>query len=158
MTRTDDVLRLLKVPFPIVQAPMVGVSTPQLAAAVSNAGALGSIGLGASTTQQAQEMIQATRALTDKPFNVNLFCHQPAVADSAREAAWLAHLAPFFAEFSAKPPPSLTESYQSFLVNESMMDMLLSERPAVVSFQFGLPPAEWIRALREAGIVTMACA
>jgi len=44
MTYTDDLLRLLNIQFPIVQAPMVGVSTPQLAAAVCNAGALGSIG------------------------------------------------------------------------------------------------------------------
>jgi nitronate monooxygenase len=158
MTRTDDILRLLNVQYPIIQAPMVGVSTPQLAAAVSNAGAIGSIGLGASTAQQAQTMIQATRALTSRPFNANLFCHHPAVADSAREAAWLDHLAPFFAEFGTKPPVSLTESYHSFLVDEEMLEMLLRERPAVVSFHFGLPPVEWIRALREAGMVTLACA
>src|SRR3982751_2724193 len=110
MTSTDDILKLLNVQFPIIQAPMVGVSTPQLAAAGSNAGALGSIGLGASTPQQAQDMIRATRALTDKPFNVNLFCHRPAVAHAEREANWLAHLAPFFAEFDAKPPDTLVES------------------------------------------------
>lgn len=157
MTNTDDVLRLLKVRYPIIQAPMVGVSTPLLAAAVSNAGALGSIGLGASNAQQAEDMIRATRALTDKPFNVNLFCHRPAVADAKREAAWLDYLAPFFEEFGAKPPAKLVESYQSFLVNEAMLDMLLREKPAVVSFHFGLPPAEWIQALREAGCVTLAC-
>src|SRR5262245_25900910 len=104
MTRTDDILRLLHVQYPIIQAPMVGVDTPQLAAAVSNAGALGSIGLGASTAQQAQAMIQATRALTDKPFNANVFCHRPAVADPAREKEWLEYLTPFFAEFDAAPP------------------------------------------------------
>src|SRR5471032_1838554 len=96
MSATHELLRLLDVQHPIIQAPMVGVSTPQLAAAVSNAGALGSIGLGASNAQQAREMIQATRALTDKPFNANLFCHVPAVADAAREGQWLAHLAPLF--------------------------------------------------------------
>ncbi len=51
---------------------MAGVSTPALAAAVSNAGALGSLGLGASTVAQAEAMIVATRQLTDRPFNVNL--------------------------------------------------------------------------------------
>ncbi|MBA3871412.1 MAG: nitronate monooxygenase [Anaerolineae bacterium] len=158
MTRTNDLLHLLNVQFPIVQAPMVGVSTPQLAAAVSNAGALGSIALGASTTQQAQEMIQATRALTDKPFNVNLFCHRPAVANPVREATWLTHLAPFFAEFGTQPPASLTESYKSFLANETMLDMLLTEQPSVVSFHFGLPPVKWIHDLHEAGITTLACA
>ncbi len=157
MTRTEDALHLFNVKFPIIQAPMVGVSTPLLAATVSNAGALGSIGLGASSAQQGQDMIRATRALTDKPFNVNLFCHRPAVADSRREAAWLEYLAPFFAEFGAIPPTKLVESYQSFLGNEAMLSMLLSEKPAVVSFHFGLPPAEWIEALRNAGLVTLAC-
>lgn len=158
MTGTDDVLDLLQVKYPIIQAPMVGVSTPQLAAAVSNAGALGSIGLGASSAQQAQALIQATRALTDKPFNVNLFCHHPAVADPVREAAWLDYLAPFFAEFGAQPPATITETYRSFLVDEAMFDMLLRERPAVVSFHFGLPSNDWIQTLREKGIVTLASA
>jgi nitronate monooxygenase len=158
MTRTDDLLHLLKIEYPIIQAPMVGVDTPQLAAAVSNAGALGSIGLGGSTAQQSQTMIRAVRALTDKPFNANLFCHRPAVADPVREAAWLAYLEPIFAEFRAKPPSALKEGYRSFLADEEKLEILLQEKPAIVSFHFGLPPAEWIHALREAGIVTLACA
>jgi nitronate monooxygenase len=155
--KTDDVLRLLHIQHPIIQAPMVGVSTPQLAAAVSNAGALGSIGLGASTAQQAREMIHATRALTDRPTNVYLFCHAPAVSDPLREAAWLEHLAPFFAEFGASPPAKLTEIYRSFLADEATLEVLLSKRPAVASFHFGLPPAEWIRALRDVGTACLAC-
>ena len=155
--KTDDVLHLLHIQHPIIQAPMVGVSTPQLAAAVSNAGALGSIGLGASTAQQAREMIHATRALTDRPINVNLFCHAPAVSDPLREAAWLEHLAPFFAEFGASPPAKLSEIYRSFLADEATLEVLLSERPAVASFHFGLPPAEWIRALRDVGTASLAC-
>ncbi len=158
MHTTDALLRLLNIRHPIIQAPMVGVSTPQLAAAVSNAGALGSIGLGASSPEQAQALIQTTRALTDQPFNVNLFCHQPAVADPARESAWIAYLAPFFAEFGAQPPTSLKSGYDTFLGNQPMFDMLLRERPAVISFHFGLPPREWIAALREVGIITLASA
>lgn len=157
-TTTDALLRLLNIAHPIIQAPMVGVSTPELAAAVSNAGALGSIGLGASSPEQAQTLIQSTRALTDKPFNVNLFCHRPPVADEAREAAWLAYLAPYFAEFGAQPPTTLKSGYDTFLGNQPMFDMLLQEQPDVVSFHFGLPPREWIQALRAAGMVTLACA
>lgn len=150
--------RLLGIEHPIIQAPMVGVSTPALAAAVSNAGALGSIGIGASTPEQARAMIAATRALTGKPFNVNLFCHRPAQADPAREAAWLAHLRPVFAEFGAEPPAGLTEIYKSFVEDEAMLEMLLAERPAVVSFHFGLPRQEWIDALRAAGVRLLASA
>jgi nitronate monooxygenase len=103
-------------------------------------------------------MIQATRALTSRPFNVNLFCHRRATADAAREAAWLAYLKPHFAQFGAKPPTVLREIYETFVENEPMLAMLLEERPAIVSFHFGLPSPEWIRQFRAAGIVTLACA
>ena len=56
---------LRNLPLPIIQAPMAGVSTPRLAAAVSNAGGLGSLGLGASSAAQARAMIEETQALTD---------------------------------------------------------------------------------------------
>ncbi|MBE0116090.1 nitronate monooxygenase, partial [Klebsiella michiganensis] len=76
----------LDIDYPIIQAPMAGVSTPELAAAVSGAGALGSLGLGSSTVEQAETLINRTRRLTTRPFNVNLFCHAPAVRDPQREA------------------------------------------------------------------------
>lgn len=143
---------------PIIQAPMAGTSTPTLAAAVSNAGGLGSIAVGAATVAQAREAIIATRALTAKPFNVNLFCHRPALADAAREAAWLAHLRPLFDEFDSCAPATLRELYTSFVADAAMLDLLLHERPAVVSFHFGLPPASFIAALQQAGIVLLATA
>ncbi|MBZ9559689.1 MULTISPECIES: nitronate monooxygenase [unclassified Modicisalibacter] len=143
---------------PIIQAPMAGVATPELAAAVSNAGGLGSLGIGASSVEQARSMIERTRALTSRPFNVNVFCHTPAVRDAARESAWLAHLAPLFRESGGEPPSGLEEIYRSFLEDEAAFEMLLETRPAVVSFHFGLPSEARIRALREAGIYTLATA
>jgi nitronate monooxygenase len=148
---------LLGIRHPIIQAPMAGVSTPRLAAAVSEAGGLGSLGVGANSAQQARALIGETRALTARPFNVNLFCHQPARADAAREAAWLDYLRPLFAEFDAAPPAALGEIYTSFLADADMLEVLLAERPAVVSFHFGLPPAKTIAALKGAGIRLLAC-
>ncbi len=83
---------------PIIQAPMAGVATPELVAAVSNAGGLGSLGIGASSVAQAKEMIERTRALTSKPFNVNVFCHTPALRDDSLAQAWLQRLEPLFQE------------------------------------------------------------
>jgi len=144
--------------FPIIQAPMAGVATPALAAAVSNAGALGSLGFGTSTPAQARDMMQATRALTQRPFLVNVFCHVPMPRDAAREAAWLQHLAPLFALFGGAPPSTLRETHRSFLGDDETYALLLAEVPAAVSFHFGLPPVERIRALQDAGIVTLATA
>jgi nitronate monooxygenase len=103
-------------------------------------------------------MLRATRALTDRPFQANVFCHRPAVADAPREAAWLDRLAPLFAEFGATPPQALREIYASFVGNDAMLAVLLEERPAVVSFHFGLPDAAALGALRDRGIVTLATA
>ena len=155
---TAKLLSQLGIKHPVIQAPMVGVSTPQLAAAVSNAGALGSIGLGASTAVQGREMIRQTRALTDRPFNVNLFCHQPANFDRARNDAWLKHLSSLFPEFEGVAPQALREIYTSFVTDREMLDMLLLEKPAVVSFHFGVPDVQWIAELKGAGIFTLGCA
>nr|WP_256737606.1 nitronate monooxygenase [Pseudomonas sp. dw_358] len=151
-------LQRLAVQHPIIQAPMVGVSTPELAAAVSNAGALGSIGLGASTAELGRVLIHRTRQLSERPFNVNLFCHAPARFDEARNNAWLAHLTPLFEEFGGEPPQVLKEIYTSFVADPAMLQMLLEERPAVVSFHFGAPQADWIAQLKAAGILTLGCA
>lgn len=152
---SNPLLSLLNIELPILQSPMVGVSTPKLAAAVSNAGGLGAIGIGASNVEQARAMLRETASLTDKPFNVNLFCHAPAVQDAAREGQWLEFLTPFFAAFDAPAPTSLREIYTSFVADAGMLQMLLEEKPAVVSFHFGLPGQSAIDALKDAGIVLL---
>lgn len=148
-----DLLRKLSIELPIIQAPMAGVSTPAMAAAVSNAGALGSIGVGAVDANGAREMILATMQLTQKPFNVNVFCHKPAVANTRRESAWLSRLKPEFAKFGAAPPAKLKEIYKSFIEDDEMLDLFLETRPKVVSFHFGLPSQIKIDRLKDAGIV-----
>lgn len=155
---TSSFLDRLGIDLPIIQAPMAGVATPQLAAAVCNAGGLGSLGIGPSPVDQARQMIEQTRALTDRPLNINLFCHAPAQSDAAREAAWLQHLAPLFAEAGVPVPASIQAGYPSFVEDDQTYEMLLATRPAVISFHFGLPSAERIQALQQAGICLLATA
>lgn len=151
-------LASLGVRLPIIQAPMAGTSTPVMVAAVNAAGGLGSMALGASSASQAAETLRTLRGLTSGPFNVNLFCHAPARRDASREAAWLAALTDPFATFGSRPPEALSEIYTSFLTDEAMLRVILDARPAVVSFHFGLPSADRIAALRQAGIRLMATA
>jgi nitronate monooxygenase len=153
-----DLLNLLRIDLPIIQAPMAGVSTPALAAAVSNAGALGSVAVGAINEEGARAAIAETRKLTDRPFQVNAFCHRKAQADPAREAAWLAYLAPHFAANGAAPPSALREIYKSFLDDDGMLEVLLEARPAAASFHFGLPHPHQVKALKDAGIVLLGSA
>ena len=158
MADHNDFLARLGIQLPLIQAPMAGVATPALAAAVSNAGALGSLGIGPSSLEQARDMITQTQALTSRPVNINLFCHAPAQPDATLDAAWLAYLQPLFDDLGLAPPAALKAGYPSFLENPALLQMLLALRPAVISFHFGLPPEEWISALHDAGICLLATA
>ena len=151
-------LQQLGVMLPVVQAPMAGVSTPDLAAAVSNAGGLGSIGVGATDAAGAYAMIEATRALTDRAFNVNVFVHATARADKDRERRWLEALREPFGRYGTEPPASLRTIYTSFADDDDMLAMLMKTAPPVVSFHFGLPTADRIAALWDAGCLLIASA
>ena len=143
---------------PIVQAPMAGVSTPAMAAAVSEAGALGSIAVGAVEVDPARAMIRATRERTMRAFNVNLFVHATPRADAAREARWIGALAPLFDRYGGTPPAALRTIYTSFDDDDDMLAMLVDEAPPVVSFHFGIPKPGRITALKRAGCVLFASA
>lgn len=151
-------LEQLDLALPIIQAPMAGVSTPELAAAVSEAGALGSIGVGATDASGARKMLQELFARTQRPFNVNVFVHQAPRRNTEREEAWLSALAATFRGFGSERPSALTVIYNSFAEDDEMLALLLEFRPAVVSFHFGVPAAPRINALKQAGCLLLATA
>ena len=150
---SSALMELIGSRLPIVQAPMAGVSTPEMAAAVSNAGALGSIGVGATDAEGARKMIHAVRAQTNHAFNVNVFCHRRARSQFAIESAWIERLRPEFARFESTPPSALHEIYRSFVDDDAMLAMILEEKPRVVSFHFGLPSQERVKAMLDADII-----
>lgn len=153
-----DLVAQLGLSIPLIQAPMAGTSTPALAAAVCDAGGLGSIAVGTLTPEAAARDIAHVRAATDRPFNVNLFVHVAPTPDPARDQAWIDALAPLFAEFEARPPSRLEAIYPTFAGNREMLAVLVDLAPAVVSFHFGLPEAEAITALKGAGCLLLATA
>ena len=150
--------RLLGIEHPLIQAPMAGVSTPEMAAAASSAGALGSVALGALDADRGRAALTATRALTDRPIAANLFVHPTPVADPDRERAFLAALTPGFEQAGSEPPVRLEEIYRSFNDDDAMLQMLLDVRPSAVSLHFGTASENHTAALREAGIKVLACA
>lgn len=150
--------RILGIEIPLIQAPMAGVSTPAMAAAVTNAGGLGSISVGAVTADKAAADIAALRQATNGSFNVNVFVHEPTDADPEREAAWIDTLSPYFTEFGADAPKGLREIYKSFKADDEMLAALCEAAPPIVSFHFGLPHAGRIAALKAAGVTLLASA
>jgi nitronate monooxygenase len=137
---------------PLVQAPMAGgPSTPALAAAVSNAGALGFLAAGYRSAAELEEQIHRTRLLTGEAFGVNLFVPQPSVATSEGLAAYTAELAPEAALLGVEPgrPHPDDDAWAE------KVDVLLALRPAVASFTFGTPDAETIGRLGDADVLAV---
>ncbi|ARD28164.1 MULTISPECIES: NAD(P)H-dependent flavin oxidoreductase [Acinetobacter calcoaceticus/baumannii complex] len=151
-------LQQLEIKHPIFLAPMAGVSTPELAAEVSNQGGLGSLGLGANTAQSAREQILKTQTLTEKSFQVNFFCHHPEQLNSQTSTQWIEYLRPQFEKFGEQPPQNLNCIYPSFLDNDDFLNVVLETKPKAVSFHFGIPHPDQIQALKDAGIITMVSA
>jgi nitronate monooxygenase len=146
----SDFLSDLGIKHPIIQAPMAGgPSTPELVAAVCNAGALGSLGSAYSTPEQIAADITKVRALTDKPFNVNLFAGGYAPESPVDAAPMLALLAEIH-EALQLPPPRLPP----WPVNpfEKQLQAVLDARAAVFSFTLGIPEPHAITRLKAAGI------
>ncbi|OXT00655.1 hypothetical protein B7H23_11195 [Notoacmeibacter marinus] len=148
----DSFSSLLEGRQPIIQAPMAGISTPDLAAAVCNAGAIGSLGLGAMNAGTAANAIRDLRSLTAEPFILNVFCHREEPSDENVEQEWLARLKDEFARFDAPAPAHLTTPYTPYQDDLEMQTLMLHTRPAALTFHFGLPDQNHIAALKEAGI------
>lgn len=153
----NELMRRLGLRVPVVQAPMAGgISTPELVAAVSEAGGLGSLGAAYLTPAQLVEAGVAVRALTARPFAVNLFVPALLPRVTPEEvAAAQADLAPLHAELGL-PPPALPGRVQEDF--EAQFRAVLELRPAALSFAFGRLGAGRIAALRGAGIMSIGTA
>ncbi|MEM8532268.1 MAG: DUF561 domain-containing protein [Chloroflexota bacterium] len=147
---------LAHITYPVIQAPMAGGATPpELVAVVSNGGGLGSLGAGYMSPQQIQGAIQSIRALTDRPFAVNIFIPEANAADSAQIAASHTLLQPYREALSIAAPPEAAVYTESF---EEQMSIILAERVPIVSFTFGGLPSVWIERLKTIGTVIMGTA
>ena len=142
--------RLLGIDLPIIQAPMAGVQGNALAVAVSNAGGLGSLPCAMLGLDAMRNELAAIKAQTNKPFNVNFFCHAPPTPSAEREAAWRAALAPYYKEYGIDADTIPAGPGRTPFSSEAA-DVLSEFKPAVVSFHFGLPAAELLARVKAWG-------
>jgi len=152
-----NLLQRLGIGLPIVQAPMAGVQGSALAAAVSEAGGLGSLPCAMLSTEQIRAEIEAIRARTARPFNVNFFCHAPPEPSAEREAAWRAALAPYHAAFGIDAD-AIPAGPGRRPFDADAAALLEAQRPPVVSFHFGLPPADLLARVKATGAFVMSSA
>ncbi len=141
---------VLGLDLPIVQAPMAGAQGSAMAVAVSNAGGLGSLPCALLSADQLHAELAAVRSRTSKPINVNLFCHTLPGPDLARERAWRASLAPYYEEYGLNLD-SIPASPVRAPFDRSVAEILQQFTPPVVSFHFGLPPADLLASIRGWG-------
>jgi nitronate monooxygenase len=148
---------LLGIRHPILQAPMLGSTTPALVAAVSGAGALGAMGCTRMGAEEIAAFVAAMRGATNGAFNLNFFAHPEPVADPRAVAAARARLAPFYDRAGlGAVPETLAAPYPGF--SAPVLEALLAARPPVVSFHFGLPPGDAVARLKAAGIRVLSTA
>ena len=152
----SELLKRLGIEYPIIQAPMAGgPSPPELVAAVSNAGGLGSLGAAYLTPDQITDAIRRIRALTDKPFNVNLFAGGYEAERHVDPGPMLALLAGIHETYGL-PAPTLPVPPPDPFAEE--FEVVLDARPAVFSFTFGIPDRDVMARLRARGIATLGTA
>ena len=155
MNWQNSITKLLDVKFPIIQAPMFGVSTPDMVAAASNVNCLGSLALGDMSAADCSKLIRATKQLTDKNFAVNIFVHRiPEVTDELRinydktknflqELAQQNHLE---VEFPNLEDIKLNSYHEQ-------IDAIIAENCKIVSFTFGNLDPESIDKLKDSGTI-----
>jgi nitronate monooxygenase len=134
---------------PIVLAPLAGgTSTPELTAAVSEAGGLGFLASGYLSPEALEERIAQVRELTDAPFGVNLFVPGDPSAATPDLEDYLRRIAPEASRYGAELGNARYDDDGYF----EKLALVATQRPAVASFTFGCPEPERIEALRESGI------
>ncbi len=147
-SRKMSMQELLKIRYPIIQAPMAGTDSAEFVAASCNAGVLGSLGAQYRTPEEITKAIADIRKLTDRPFAVNLFSLSNLTKPSnvqiseARES-----LKRYYIQFGILPPS--TDSVTTMIDPEAQLKAIVDAGVPVFSFTLGIPSERWIRAFKE---------
>ncbi|MBB6332752.1 nitronate monooxygenase [Chryseobacterium sediminis] len=150
----DTISKKLGIQYPVIQAPMFGVSTVQMAAAAAKADCLGSLALADLSADQSVEIIREMKKMTDKPFAANIFVHHiPEVTDALKEKfvktkQFLEHLAKennIEAEFPELEMISIKGYHEQ-------VDAIIQENCKILSFTFGNLDDQSIQKLKESGV------
>lgn len=145
----NDFCRAHGMSVPVVLAPMGGgPSTPELAAAVSNAGGLGSLAAAYSTPEQIEKDIASIRRLTKRPFAVNLFSPQAQLPLNGSTNAVIDFLRPYHERLGLAAPEVPKKPIENF---EEQVDAVCKAAPPIVSFTFGLLPEQATKRLKAEG-------
>jgi nitronate monooxygenase len=143
-------LDLIGIEVPIVQAPMAGAGGVELCVAAIEGGALGSLPCGMLSPEQVCEQVAQVRRRTDRPFNLNFFCHS--MPKGVDDSAWRALLQPYYEEFQVAPGNG---GAMRLPFDDAMAAVVEEIRPRVVSFHFGVPAEALLSRVKAAGALVV---
>ena len=155
MLFSETISEILKVKYPIIQAPMFGVSTPEMVEAAAKAECLGSLALADLSAEKSVELIRKTKSLTNRPFAVNIFVHQiPEITDELKQqySKTKKHLENLAQENNMEAHLPELESLKINSYNEQI-DAIIDENCKILSFTFGNIDHQSIQKLKENGTV-----
>ncbi len=156
MWKDKRLIELLEIEHPIIQAPMAGSSTPEMAAASANAGCLGSLGCAMMSADVYTQTYNKTRAMTNGALNMNFFCHQEPNIDATKIAKIEATLKPYYEELGLDEMPEAKPTHFPF--SGSLAETVIKSAPNIVSFHFGLPEQSLVQALKQKNIKILSSA
>lgn len=155
MWTSSQVAKHCHIQYPIVQAGMAGSTTPELVAAVSNNGGLGTIGAGYMSATQLENEIIKVQQLTNQPFAVNLFVPEPIHYDMVHVQQMKHTLEPLRQSFGVSELKIKAHDDAEF---EEKIALLLKYHVPICSFTFGIPSEHIIDKLKQASITTIGSA
>ena len=151
------VIDLFGIEHPLILAPMTSVGTVSLAASVCAAGGLGSVSCATLQPERAAQTIRQLREATNRPINVNFFCHARAKGDQSRERAWRDRLSGYYRELGIDDEPPWSH-FDIAPFDAALCCIVEAARPEVVSFHFGLPSPTLLARVKAAGCRVMSSA
>jgi nitronate monooxygenase len=150
-------LTLFKTELPIVLAPMASAVDADLAIAVAQSGALGSLPCALLSVEKAREQINIFRQRVSAPVNVNFFCHQPVEIDATSDARWKQRLEAYYGEHGVDPAAPVNVPNRAPF-DAAMCELVEELKPEIVSFHFGLPEKSLLARVKAAGCIVMSSA
>lgn len=146
---------LCNVRYPIIQAPMLGITTPDMVAAASDTGVLGSLPLGGLSPEKAVNLIREVKSKTSKPFAVNLFAHPVGEPNTDAAARMQQYLDKAYGALNPGKTDLATAKYYN---HTDLIDLLLDEQIKIISFTFGVLEDEIVAKFKANNVILMGTA
>lgn len=151
-----DISKFLGIDKPIIQAPMAGVQNWELAVAVSEAGGLGSIPCGMLNQDQVLNEITQFKERSNKPYNLNFFCHEMPNIDQRQLADWQNVFSQHYEHYGVEAPKNISGLRVPF--DGHIADAIEPHKPPIISFHFGLPSATLVNRIKSWSTIILSSA